>query len=79
MSRRVSIIRAFATDPDLLLMDEPFVSLDPPTARLVRQLLINLWSKRPHKVLFVTHDLREAITLADRLIFLSTSPMSVFS
>lgn len=79
MSRRVSIIRAFATDPDLLLMDEPFVSLDPPTARLVRQLLINLWSKRPHKVLFVTHDLREAITLADRLIFLSTSPMSVIS
>lgn len=79
MSRRVSIIRAFATDPDLLLMDEPFVSLDPPTARQVRQLLINLWTKRPHKVLFVTHDLREAITLADRLIFLSRSPMSVIS
>ncbi|WP_428356566.1 ABC transporter ATP-binding protein [Methyloprofundus sp.] len=79
MSRRVSIIRAFATDPDLLLMDEPFVSLDPPTSRLVRQLLIDLWTKRAHKVLFVTHDLREAITLADRLIFLSTNPMSVIS
>lgn len=79
MNRRVSIIRAFATDPDLLLMDEPFVSLDPPTARLVRQLLIDLWTKRAHKVLFVTHDLREAITLADRLIFLSTSPMSVLA
>ncbi|OQK15994.1 ABC transporter [Methyloprofundus sedimenti] len=79
MSRRVSIIRAFATAPDLLLMDEPFVSLDPPTARQVRELLIDLWTKRPHKILFVTHDLREAITLADRLIFLNSSPMSVIS
>jgi len=79
MSRRVSIIRAFATDPDLLLMDEPFVSLDPPTARQVRQLLVDLWHKRPHKVLYVTHDLREAITLADRLIFLDSQPMSVIT
>ena len=79
MSRRVSIIRAFAVDPDLLLMDEPFVSLDPPTARQVRQLLIDLWTQRAHKVLFVTHDLREAITLADRLIFLSANPMSVIA
>ncbi len=77
MSRRVAIIRAFAVDPELLLMDEPFVSLDPPTARQVRQLLIELWSKRPHTILFVTHNLREAIALADRLIFLSASPMSV--
>jgi len=77
MSRRVSIARAFANDPDLLLMDEPFVSLDSPTARQVRQLLVNLWLKRPHKVLFVTHDLREAITLADRLIFLDSKPMTV--
>ena len=79
MSRRVSIIRAFATDPDLLLMDEPFVSLDPPTARQVRALLVDLWCKRPHKVLYVTHDLREAITLADRLIFLDSQPMSVIT
>jgi len=79
MSRRVAIIRAFSMDPDLLLMDEPFVSLDPPTARQAQQLLINLWSKRPHKILFVTHDLREAITLADRLIFLNSNPMSVIT
>ena len=79
MSRRVSIIRAFATDPDLLLMDEPFVSLDPPTARQARQLLVDLWSKRPHKILYVTHDLREAISLADRLIFLNSQPMSVIT
>lgn len=75
MSRRVAIIRAFAVDPDVLLMDEPFVSLDAPTARQVRQLLITLWQQRPHTVLFVTHDLREAVALADRLIFLSPPPM----
>jgi len=79
MSRRISIIRAFAVNPDILLMDEPFVSLDAPTARQVRSLLIELWQQRPHTILFVTHDLREAIALADRLIFLSAAPMSVIS
>ncbi|MFU8787893.1 MAG: ABC transporter ATP-binding protein [Methylobacter sp.] len=79
MSRRVAIIRAFAIDPEVLLMDEPFVSLDAPTARQVRELLLKLWLQRPHTVLFVTHDLREAIALADRLIFLSASPMQVVS
>ncbi|TAK63096.1 ATP-binding cassette domain-containing protein [Methylobacter sp.] len=79
MSRRVSIIRAFAVDPEVLLMDEPFVSLDAPTARQVRELLVKLWQQRPHTVLFVTHDLREAIALADRLIFLSAAPMQVVS
>lgn len=79
MSRRVSMVRAFAINPDILLMDEPFVSLDPPTTRQVQALLIKLWSQRPHSVLSVTHDLREAITLADRLVFLSTSPMAVIS
>ncbi|MGY6276038.1 ABC transporter ATP-binding protein [Methylomonas sp. MgM2] len=79
MQRRVAIIRAFAINPDILLMDEPFVSLDAPTARQVRSLLYSLWEKRPHTVLFVTHDLREAIALADRLIFLSASPMRILS
>ncbi len=77
MSRRVAIIRAFAINPDVLLMDEPFVSLDAPTARQVRSLLVSLWQQRPHTVLFVTHDLREAITLADRIVFLSSAPMQV--
>ncbi len=79
MSRRIAIIRAFAVNPDILLMDEPFVSLDAPTARQVRELLLKLWQERPHTVLFVTHDLREAIALADRLVFLSASPMRVVS
>lgn len=79
MSRRVAIIRAFAVNPDILLMDEPFVSLDAPTARQVRELLLQLWQQRPHTVLFVTHDLREAIAMADRLVFLSAAPMQVVS
>lgn len=77
MSRRAALVRAFAIEPTLLLMDEPFVSLDAPTARKVRQLLIKVWLERPHTVLFVTHDLREAITLADRLLFLSAPPTAV--
>lgn len=79
MSRRVALARAFAIRPDLLLMDEPFVSLDGPTARKAHNLLAEVWNERPHTVLFVTHDLREAITLADRLIFLSHAPTRVVS
>jgi ABC-type nitrate/sulfonate/bicarbonate transport system ATPase subunit len=77
MSRRVAIIRAFAINPNVLLMDEPFVSLDAATARQIRELTVKLWQQRPHTVLFVTHDLREAITLADRIVFLSSAPMQV--
>ncbi|MEQ1559509.1 MAG: ABC transporter ATP-binding protein [Methyloglobulus sp.] len=79
MSRRVAIIRAFAINPDLLLMDEPFVSLDAATARQVKNSLLALWSQRPHTVLFVTHDLREAITLADRIVILTAAPMKIMS
>ena len=77
MSRRVAIVRAFAVNPDLLLLDEPFVSLDIPTAKKIRALLVGLWQQRPHTILFVTHDIQEAISLADRLIFLSPSPASI--
>jgi NitT/TauT family transport system ATP-binding protein len=79
MSRRVAIIRAFAINPDVLLMDEPFVSLDVPTARQIKNQLVSLWLQRPHTVLFVTHDLREAIALADRIVFLTSAPMQVMS
>ena len=77
MSRRVALVRAFAIHPDLLLMDEPLVSLDPPTARRIRELILRLWQDRPHTVIFVTHDLREAIELGDRLVFLSPAPARV--
>ena len=77
MSRRVALARAFAIQPDLLIMDEPFVSLDPSTAERVRRLLLEIWEQRPLIVLFVTHDLREAIALSDRVLVLSESPMTV--
>ena len=77
MSRRVSIARAFAIEPDLLLMDEPFVSLDHDTVEQLRALLLKLWHARPTTVLFVTHDLREALVLADRLVLLSGAPARV--
>jgi NitT/TauT family transport system ATP-binding protein len=74
MSRRVAIARAFAIEPDLLLMDEPFVSLDHDTVEQLHDLLLKLWHARPTTVLFVTHDLREALVLADRLVLLSATP-----
>jgi NitT/TauT family transport system ATP-binding protein len=77
MSRRAALVRAFAVNPDVLLMDEPFVSLDPPTARRIRDLVRRLWRERPHTVLFVTHDLREAVELADRLVFLEPAPARI--
>ncbi|MBL4743742.1 MAG: ABC transporter ATP-binding protein [Cycloclasticus sp.] len=77
MQRRVALARAFCIQSHTLLMDEPFVSLDQPTARKARRLLLELWAEHPRNVLFVTHDLNEAIELADRVIFLSDSPSSV--
>jgi NitT/TauT family transport system ATP-binding protein len=79
MSRRAAIARAFVVEPDLLLMDEPFVSLDEDSADRLRDLLLNLWRARPTTVLFVTHDLREAVFLADRLLLLSPAPGRVLA
>ncbi len=75
--RRVALARAFAVDPDLMLMDEPFVSLDEPSANRLRHLLLRLWRNLRPTVVFVTHNLREAIALADEVLFLSASPGTV--
>jgi NitT/TauT family transport system ATP-binding protein len=77
MQRRVALARAFVAEPSLLLLDEPFVSLDVPVANRLREMLLDLWRARPTTVLFVTHDLREAIFLADRILFLSRGPARV--
>lgn len=77
MQRRVALARAFVTQPELLLLDEPFVSLDIPVGNRLRQLLLELWRDSPTTVLFVTHDLHEAIFLADRILFLSRGPSRV--
>jgi ABC-type nitrate/sulfonate/bicarbonate transport system ATPase subunit len=75
--RRVALARAFAVEPDVLLMDEPFVSLDDATAGHLRGLLADLLRRRPTTVLFVTHDTREAFRLTDQLVFLAGAPARV--
>ncbi|MDN5862061.1 MAG: ABC transporter ATP-binding protein [Salinisphaera sp.] len=77
MQRRAALARAFAVGPRLLLMDEPFVSLDMPTGNRLRGELITLWRRERPLVLFVTHDLREALAMADRVLFLSSAPARV--
>jgi ABC-type nitrate/sulfonate/bicarbonate transport system ATPase subunit len=77
MKRRVALLRAFIIEPGLLLMDEPFESLDRPTANHLRELLQDLWLRTRPTVLFVTHSLHEALALADRVLFLSTRPSRV--
>jgi len=77
MQRRVSLARAFSTNPDLLLLDEPFISLDKKIADQLRNLLINLWKKNRPTIVFVTHDLDEAISLSDRIIFISKLPSKI--
>ena len=74
MRRRVALARAFSVNPALLLMDEPFASLDDPLAWRLRGGLHALWSHHRPTVLFVTHDLTEALSLADRVLFLSPRP-----
>ena len=77
MQRRVALARAFAVQPRLLLMDEPFVSLDEPLAWRLRGMLSDYWERHRPTVVYVTHDLREALALADRVLFLSARPASV--
>ena len=71
MQQRVGIARAFSVEPDLLLMDEPFSHLDAITARSLRDHLQELWSATRKTVLFVTHDVVEAVQLSDRIIVLA--------
>lgn len=79
MQRRVALARAFAVQPQLLLLDEPFVSLDPPTADELRSFLLHLWSRLHPTVVLVSHDIEDAIALADRLLFLSRAPARVLT
>ncbi|MCC6780179.1 MAG: ABC transporter ATP-binding protein [Hyphomicrobiales bacterium] len=77
LARRVALARAFAVDPDLLLLDEPFVSLDDALAARLREELALLVNRRPVTTLLVTHNVDEALDLADRLLLLSASPTRV--
>jgi sulfonate transport system ATP-binding protein len=74
LARRVALARAFAVKPDLLLLDEPFVSLDAALAARLREELLALVLKRKATTLIVTHDVDEAISIAGRIIVLSAAP-----
>jgi len=77
MKQRVDIARAFANDPEILLMDEPFGDLDAQTKRTLQNELVTLWQERPKTVIYVTHDIEEAIRLGDRLGVMTDRPGSI--
>jgi sulfonate transport system ATP-binding protein len=79
LARRVAIARAFAVKPDLLLLDEPFVSLDASLAARLREELLALVLKRKATTLIVTHDVEEAVSIADRIVVLSAAPGRVLA
>ena len=74
MRKRVALAQTLIMDPDIILMDEPFSALDVQTRQLMENELLELWSANRKSVLFITHDLEEAIALSDRVIVLSAGP-----
>jgi NitT/TauT family transport system ATP-binding protein len=79
LARRVALARAFAVKPELLLLDEPFVSLDDALARRLREELVTLVQRSAIATLLVTHDVDEAVRLADRILLLSVRPAHVLA
>lgn len=74
MQQRVEIARVLANQPKVMLMDEPFAALDAQTRMRMQQLLLNIWDQVPTTIVFVTHDIDEAIFLADRILVMSPAP-----
>lgn len=79
MRQRVAILRAFLTDPEILLMDEPFGMLDAQTRIVMQEELLNIWQERQHTVVYITHDIEEAIFLGDRILVMSGRPGKILA
>jgi ABC-type nitrate/sulfonate/bicarbonate transport system ATPase subunit len=77
MKQRVALARALANNPEILLLDEPFGALDMQTRGLMQELLLNVWQKSPKTIIMVTHDIDEAIFLADRVVVMTSRPGSI--
>lgn len=77
MLQRIAVSRAFAVDPDLLLMDEPYGQLDVKLRFYLEDELVNLWQKLKSTVLFVTHNIEEAVYVAERILVLSNKPTKI--
>ncbi|UOQ48420.1 ABC transporter ATP-binding protein [Gracilibacillus caseinilyticus] len=74
MKQRVSIARAFANDPEILLMDEPFAALDEQNKFILQEELLSIWQETKKTVLFITHSIDEALLLSDRILLMSAQP-----
>ncbi|MGM8216086.1 ABC transporter ATP-binding protein [Bacillaceae bacterium W0354] len=77
MKQRVSIARAFANDPEILLMDEPFAALDEQNKFILQEELLSIWEETKKTVIFITHSIDEAILLSDRIFLMSAQPGTI--